>query len=134
MEKRIIEMEDNLQDIVDEIKEEIKDDFISYLEEKLSVKDFDEYYQAQGLDFSQEISDSSTPIYYTDIDNLYYLYGNEFDEAYNSAGIGNGNEDNYRQVSICCYLEEKAQDYLYELEVLFDNRNSTAELIDELNK
>ena len=117
--KRKVEIEDDLQETVDSVKEEIKDNFIDYLKENPDIADFGEYYQAQGCESVHEIADSNTPIYYSNIDGLYYLYGNEFDEAYKNAGIGNGDEDNHRGVAIYCYLSQEGFDYLRELEELF---------------
>ena len=34
------------------------------------------------------------------------MHGNDLDEAYNNAGIGDGSEDNHRQVAIYCYIEQ----------------------------
>lgn len=130
--KRQIEIEDDLQERIDSLKEDIKNDFIDYLEQNLDIGDFDEYYQAQGCDFVNEVADSSTPVYYSGIDGLYYLYGDEFDEAYKNAGIGKGDEDNHKAVTIYCYLSEKGFDYLRELEELFDDREDIKSLIKEL--
>lgn len=130
--KRNIEIDDDLQERIDSLKEDIKQDFIDYLKENPDISDFDEYYQAQGCDVVHEITDSATPIYNKGIDDLYYLYGNEFDEAYKNAGLGNGDENNHRQVTIYCYLSEKGFDYLRELEDLFNESDNIQDLIKEL--
>ena len=128
--KRTVEIDDTLQDDVQTCKEELLEDFIDYLRENPDTSDFDEYYQNQGCDRASEIADSSTPIYYSDIDGLYYLYGNEFDEAYNNAGIGNGTEDGYRQVAIYCYLSEKTFEFMHNLESWFDSFDQEYSLVD----
>ena len=128
MEKIHITIEDNLQDIVDDTKKKVKDDFIDYLKENKNISNFDEYYQNKGCDDIHDICDSNTPIYHSDINGLYYLYGDEFNEAYNNAGIGDGKEDNHHAVAIYCYLEEKAFDYQRELEEQFDNRDKTQDI------
>lgn len=120
MTKRIVEMDDNLDEIVDQVKEEIRDNFIEYLKENPDTDDWDKYYQDKGNDAVNEIADSNTPIYNKDIDDLYYLYGDEFDEAYKNAGIGNGDEENHRQVAICSYLETQGFDYLNDLQETFE--------------
>lgn len=117
--KRTIEIEDSLEDCENDVKTEILDDFIEWLEENPDEEDFDTYYQASGADTVAESSDSNTPIYNSEIDGVYYLYGDELEEAYNNAGIGKGGEDNHRQVAICMYLEAKGFDYLRELEEAF---------------
>uniref|UniRef100_A0A6M3LBY1 Uncharacterized protein n=1 Tax=viral metagenome TaxID=1070528 RepID=A0A6M3LBY1_9ZZZZ len=134
MTKRIVEIEDDLDDTVINIKEEILDNFKEYFNENTDIDDFDTYYQDQGCDAVHEIADSNTPIYYSEIDGLYYLYGNEFDEAYKNAGIGDGTEDNHRQVAIYCYLSEKGFDYLRELETAFDEWIADAETEDGSGK
>ena len=118
--KRTVEIEDDLQERVENVKQEILDNFKEYFKENSDISNFDTYYQAQGCDSVHELADSSTPIYYSNIDGLYYLYGNEFEEAYENAGIGNGEEDNHKQAAIYCYLSEKGFDYLRELEQAFD--------------
>jgi hypothetical protein len=125
--KRIIEIEDNLEETINDAKEELLDDFKAYFNDNQDIDDFDTYYQAQGCDMAHEIADSNTPIYYSEIDSLYYLYGNEFDEAYSNAGIGDGTEDNHRQVTIYCYISEKLFDYMRELEEAFNEWLDDAE-------
>ena len=140
MTKRTIEIDDNLDDTVKCVKEEVLNHFIDWLKDNNDCEDFDNYYQDSGCDAIHEIADSNTPIYYSDIDGLYYLYGSEFDEAYNNAGIGDGTEDNHRQVAIYCYLEEKAFDFHKEMTELFDSwvseepKRKLKEFIEELKE
>lgn len=122
--KRTVEIDDNLDEMVEGLQEEVRQDFVDYLEQNPDLEDFDTYYQHQGCDFVHEASDSATPIYYSDIDGLYYLYGSEFDEAYSNAGIGDGSEDNHRQVTIYCYLSEKAFDEQRRVNELWDEREA----------
>ena len=121
MPKRTVEIDDDLEETVERVKEEILDNFKEYFDAHPEMSEWDEYYQGQGGDVIHEIVDSNTPIYSSHIDGLYFLYGDEFDEAYKNAGIGNGTEDNHRQVAIYCYLEEKGWDYLRELEQAFND-------------
>lgn len=122
--KRTIEIDDDLDERVGACKQELLDNFIEYLEEDSpDIDDFDTYYQQQGCDAVHEIADSNTPIYYSDIDGLYYLYSDEFDEAFDNAGCygKGGKPDNYKQVSIYFYLSEKTFDFMRELEEWFDD-------------
>lgn len=121
MVKRTVEIDDDLDDTKATVKDEVKSDFLDWVEENPDDDDFDDYYQHQGADFVSECADSNTPIYYSDIDGWYYLYGDEFEEAYNNAGIGKGGEDNHKQVAICLYLEQVAYDYHKELKEAFDD-------------
>ena len=121
MVKRTVEIDDGLSDAEDTVKDEVKDDFLEWVEDNSDSDDFDNYYQHQGADFVHECVDSNVPIYYSDIDGWYYLYGNEFEEAYDNAGIGRGGEDNHKQVAIYCYLEQIAYNYHNELKDAFDD-------------
>jgi hypothetical protein len=121
MTKRTVEMDDNLDETVDQVKEEIRNNFIEWLRDNPDCEDFDDYYQSKGCDSVNEIADSNTPIYNKEIDDLYYLYSEEFDEAYKNAGIGDGTEDNHKQVAICMYLEAQGFDYLEELRGEFED-------------
>lgn len=114
--KRNVEIDDTLNERVADAVSEVREDFVNYLSENVGMVEFDEYYQAQGAEKANEAADSNTPIYFSEIDGLYYLYGNELEEAYKNAGIGNGKEDNYRQVTLYCYISEKCHEYLNTLQ------------------
>lgn len=120
--KRTIEIEDDLDERIASCKQELLDNFIEYLDEDSpDIDDFDTYYQQQGCDAAHEIADSNTPIYNSNIEGLYYLYGDEFDEAYKNAGCYSEPPDNYRQVSIYFYLSQETFDFMRELEEWFDD-------------
>ena len=111
-----VTIEDSLKERVESVIEESVARVVQYM---IDNRDLDTYYGMntrdvidKALDYEgsyHEIVDSNTPIYYSDIDGLYYLYGNELDEAYNNAGIGDGSEENHRQVAIYCYLEQESR-------------------------
>lgn len=134
MSKRTIEIDDDLQERVHSVELEIKDNFVEYLKDNKNITDFETYYQKQGCDAVHEIADSNVPIYNSDIDGLYYLYGDEFDEAYETAGFGDGTEDNHKQVTIYCYLSQKGFDYLEELKDTFDefSKDGIDKIIEEV--
>ena len=121
MEKRNIVIEDDLKDKIDGIQKELIDHFMEWLKDNPDCNDFDEYSDDSVSDYIHECVDGWTPIYYNDIDGLYYLYGSEFETSYSDSGIGDGTEDNHKQVAIYCYLEAKAYDILREMTELFDN-------------
>lgn len=97
--KRIIEMEDNLNEIVEEARQELRERFAD-------VKNTEDVGE---LIF--EIADSSTPVYTKEIEDLYYLHSDKFDEAYEGAGIGSGKEENHKQVCIFVYIEQCLWDF-----------------------
>lgn len=112
MAKRLIEINDTLQERVDSAIEDVKQELLNYLEEN---PDTDKVpCISNDLDYSgaiHEIVDGSVPIYNSEIDGLYFLYGRELDEAYENAGIGDGKEDNHIQVCIYCYIDQKVREW-----------------------
>ena len=61
--KRTIEIEDDLDERIADIREDMKNDFIDFLKDNKDIEEFDDYYQQQGGDNIHDIVDSSTPIY-----------------------------------------------------------------------
>ena len=120
--KRTIEIDDNLSELVEDCKTELLDAFREYIEEDPDTENLDNVNELS--DRIYEIVDSSTPIYYSDIDGLYYLYGSEFDEAYENAGCGDKSEDNYRQAAIYFYLSEKTFEFMNDLQTWFEDKIS----------
>ena len=129
MVQRTIEIDNSLDERVELCKEQILDDFIEYFLENPDMNDFDEYYQAQGCDYVHECCDSNTPIYYSDIDGLWYLYSSEFEDAYKDVF---GNElhesQNYKQAAIYCYLSNAGFEFLNEMQSLVDDWISDEEV------
>lgn len=114
MAKVTVEIDDTLQEIVEGAIEEVKDELLSYLEQNPDTDETPDL--GNDLDYSgriHEIVDGSVPIYYSEIDGLYYLHGNDLDEAYENAGIGDGFEDNHRQVTIYCYIDQAVGDWYH---------------------
>ena len=50
MVERTVKIEDDLEERVEGVKEEVRQDFIDYLKENKDIDDFDTYYQNQGCD------------------------------------------------------------------------------------
>ena len=119
---RTIEIDDSLDERVELCKEEILNDFIEYFLENPDMNDFDEYYQAQGCDYVHECCDSNTPIYYSDIDGLWYLYSGEFEDAYKDVF---GNElhesQDYKQAAIYCYLSNAGFEFLNKIQEVIND-------------
>ena len=69
-----------------------------------------------------KICDSNTPIHYSDIDGLWYLYSDFFEDAYKDV-FGNELHDsqNYKQVAIYCYLSNAGFEFLNEMQSLVDD-------------
>ena len=127
--KRTIEIEDTLQENIDSCKEQLLERLAEYVESNTDITDFDEF-QDNASDIIHEIVDSTTPIYYHEINGTYFLYGSQLDEAFDNAGISTRDEcDNYEQTAIYCLLSEKTFEFLNELE---DGLTEIIEKRDEL--
>jgi hypothetical protein len=108
MTTKTVEIEDNLSEIIENVQEEIKNLIIEY------IKDNQEKPDLSDLDYSgsvHEIIDGSVPIYTREIDGLFYLYGSEFEEAFDNAGIGEKEDKNWpmgwKPTAIYCYIEQE---------------------------
>ena len=118
--KRIIEIEDDLDDTIKSCKEDILYDFKDWLRDNFDADSFDEYTQDRS-DTVAEIADSNTPIYFSHIDDLDDLYGNEFEKAYNLSGMSDYPDSNHKQVAIYCYLQQQISEYIrFTLQEYFD--------------
>jgi len=120
--KRTIEIEDDLQERIDCVKEELRDAYIEQVLERfedIDELDWDQdFYNGSPCfaDLANEFADSSTPIYRSDIKGLWYLHSNDFLDAWDDAGFGDDKPENFEQACICTYLEQKAYEYLNDLE------------------
>lgn len=108
---RTIEIEDDLQERVDGCCKEAMERCMDYLKENLDTYDEDEVYQNGLADDMHEIADSWVPIYTKEIDDLFYLYSSELEEAYENTGCYDQPPGNYKQVCIYFYLSEQLQEY-----------------------
>lgn len=116
--KHNVEMDDTLDERIANVKQELKEQFDEIIKENPDYS-FEDIYQ-KIVDSISEIVDSNTPIYTKEIDDLYYLYGFEFEAAYNNAGCYHEQPNNYRQVCVYFYLEEQAHEYFRELQTEFE--------------
>ncbi len=108
MTERTITIKDDLRDRVDGVLEEIKDLIREWIEEN-SIDDADNL-ELSDLDDSgaiHELIDSAVPVYYSDIDALWYLYKDEFTTAYENAGIGSDPLENNGMSAVYCYISEQ---------------------------
>ncbi len=112
--KRTIEIEDSLSEIVETCIESVKEQLESFIEEN---PDFEGVPCLNNdLDYSgaiHEIIDGAVPIYTKEINDLFYLHGEEFEEAFKNAGIGSKDDkwpNGWKPVAIYCYLREKVNE------------------------
>ena len=107
MTERTITIKDDLKDRVEGVLDEIRDLIRDYIEEN-SIDDADNL-ELSDLDNSgaiHELIDGAVPVYYSDIDALWYLYKDEFTTAYENAGIGSDPLENNGMTAIYCYISE----------------------------
>ena len=110
--KRTIEIDDTLQERVDDAIEAVKDCLIDYLTDNPDVTDTPCI--NNDLDYAgtiHEIIDSAVPIYTNEIEGLWYLYKDEFVEAYDNVGFGDNPLENNGMTAIYCYLNAKVDEW-----------------------
>jgi hypothetical protein len=116
MTARIVEVEDNLVEIIDGVKDEIKDLIIDYIKENGEAPDL---YNDLDYDGSfHDIVDGAVPVYTSEINDLFYLYGDEMEEAFDNAGIGSKDDPcwpmGWKAAAIYCYIEQEVSEWFQE--------------------
>jgi hypothetical protein len=113
--KRQVEIEDTLQENVDDAIEQLEELLREFLKEN---SDFDELPCLHNdLDYSgsfHEIVDSATPIYTSEIEDTWYLYSNDLEEAYENAGVGDNPRENDGMAAIYFYISQKCCDWYHD--------------------
>ena len=107
---RKIEIEDDLRERIDDACEEVK----AYAIECMKEDELDEAPDFGDLDYSgrvHEIVDSWVPVYHSQIDGLWFLHSDQFEEAYENAGIGSNPRENDGMTAIYCYILEKVAEW-----------------------
>jgi len=132
MVKRTIEIEDTLDEIIESVKSDIKNLAIEWIKENSDKPDL-----SNNLDYDgsvHEIIDGSVPVYIYEINNLFYLYGDEFEQAFDDAGIG-AKEDKcwpsgWKPAAIYCYIEQKINEWYNDAidEIYEENKKEEKEL------
>jgi len=127
MVKRVVEIEDTLEEDIDTMKEAIKEDFLAYVEENLDIGDFEEYYQDRGVDNVSETADNLA-IY--DKSDEYYLYSRIMDDAFEGAGLG---IEKTPENAYYCLMEQEGFEFMNELKVAVEDwiQSPTTEDLDD---
>lgn len=105
--KRQIEIDDTLGERVDNAIEDVRQELLNYLDENKPDK---VPCISDDLDYSgviHEIIDGSVPVYTKEIEDTWYLYASELEEAYDNAGFGKNPRENNGMVAIYCYISDK---------------------------
>jgi hypothetical protein len=113
--KRTIEIEDTLQECVDGAIEAVKDELLSHLEQNPDTESLPDW---GDLDYSgalHEIIDGAVPIYTSEIKDIFYLHGDDVEQAFDDAGIGEKDDKGWpmgwHAAAIYCYIERQAYDW-----------------------
>jgi hypothetical protein len=116
MTKRMVEIEDNLDQIVEDVQSELKDLVVNWIKENNTKPDL-----SNDIDYDgsfHEIVDTAVPIYTGEINDLFYLYGDEFEEAFDNAGCGDKEDkcwpSGWKPAAIYFYIEQKCWDWFNE--------------------
>jgi hypothetical protein len=110
--KRTIEIDDTLEDRTQGAIEEVANALRDYLEENPDTDTLPDL--GNDLDYSgtiAEIIDGSVPIYTKEIDDTWYLYGSELEEAYDNAGVGENPRENNGMAAIYYYIDAKVREW-----------------------
>ena len=123
--KRTIEIDDTLQDCVDGAIEQVEAELISFLEQN----ERDEVPCLNNdLDHSgriHEIVDGAVPIYTQQITDIFYLHGDEVEQAFDDSGCGDKNNlrwpCGWKTAAVYTYIEQKVQEWYHKnAEAIFD--------------
>lgn len=116
MTKRTVEIDDTLDEIVESAIDDVKQELLSYLEQNPDTDETPDL--GNDLDYSgaiHEIVDSAVPVYTSEINDLFYLYGNRFEQAFDDAGIGDKSDPNWpsgwKPAAIYCYIDEQVREW-----------------------
>ena len=123
--KRTIEINDTLQDTVDQCIEDTKELLLEWLQNN-PESDISEPTETpclhNDLDYDgrfHEIIDGNTPIYYSEIDTIFYLHGHLCEDAFENAfGPEAKTEDGWpcgwKAAAIYQYLSDKTSEWYNE--------------------
>ena len=109
--KRQVEIEDTLDERVQNAIDEVQELLEQYIKDNPDDGVPDLY---NDLDYSgsvHEIIDSSVPIYTGEIEDTWYLYGNELERAYDDAGIGSNPRESNGMAAIYFYIEQQVAEW-----------------------
>jgi hypothetical protein len=112
MTKRTIEIDDCLEEQTQSAIEDVKQALLDYLEANPDTDETPDI--GNDLDYSgtiHEIVDGAVPIYTSDIEAAWYLYGSELEEAYENAGVGDNPRENNGMAAIYYYIDEKVREW-----------------------
>lgn len=120
MSKRTIQIEDNLDEIVQSAIDDTKELMLSFLDDNPDrADDREPPCLSNDLNYSgsfHEIIDSAVPIYTKEIEDLFYLYGDDFERAFDNQFGSKSKTDEgwpmgWKPAAIYCYIEEQVAEH-----------------------
>lgn len=119
---RTVQIVDSLEENTQDAITEVKDLLLQYLEENPDTDELPCLHN--DLDYRgavNEIVDGAVPIYTKEIEDTWYLYSAELEEAYENAGAGANPREYNGRAAIYCYIYEKVCEwYQAEAEEIFE--------------
>ncbi len=121
MSTRTIQIEDNLDGIIQSAIDDTKELMLSFLDDNPDrADDREPPCLSNDLDYSgsfHEIIDGAVPIYTKEIKDLWYLYGDDFERAFDDAGIGEKDDEKWpmgwKPAAIYCYIEQEVSSHYH---------------------
>ena len=112
--KRQIEIDDTLQDRVDSAIEDVRQELLDYLNENKpdSLPCLNNDLNYSGV--IHEIVGGSVPNYTKEIEDTWYLYASELEEAYKNAGCGENPRENDGMNAIYYYISDKVNEWYHD--------------------
>jgi len=111
-----VEMEDNLQEILAKIQEGIKEELLRFIKSNPDyekVPDFLTELDDSGV--IREIIDNYVPRNTKEIKDLWYLYGEKFEQSFDLAGLGDKNDKDWplgwKPAAIFTYLQDQCYEW-----------------------
>lgn len=118
MTKRTVEIDDTLQDCVDSAIESVEQELRSFLEQNPDTDETPD--MGNDLDYSgaiHEIVDGSVPVYTSEINDIFYLHGDDVEQAFDDAGIGTKEDKGWpmgwKAAAIYCYIEQQVAEWYH---------------------
>ena len=117
--KKTVEINDTLQERVDSAIADVEAELRSYLDQNPDTAETPDL--GNDLDYSgaiHEIVDPSVPIYTSEINDIFYLHGNDIEAAFDDAGIGEktdkGWPSGWKPAAVYCYIDQKVHEWYQE--------------------
>lgn len=114
-----IEINDSLPELLEEAIEGTKQLLLDYLEENPDIEECP--CLSNDIDYDgrfHELIDGIVPIYTSDIKDIFYLHGDEIEEAFDNAGIGSKEDKGWpagwKAAAIYCWLEQEVWEWWHD--------------------